>query len=231
MSETVLITGANRGIGLEMTRQFSEAGFRVFACCRNPERARDLSRLAASTQGEVSLHPLDVTNPAQVQALAALLADTPLDILINNAGTFGPTTSFGDTDVEAWVDTFRVNTVAPLKMMEALVDRVAESDRRLMVNITSKMGSIADNGSGGLYVYRSTKAALNAVVASAALDLQPRGITVVAMHPGWVLTDMGGPSAEMTVTESATALRGLIDDITPADAGRFMDINGADIPW
>ncbi|SFM24572.1 Short-chain dehydrogenase [Ectothiorhodospira mobilis] len=231
MTETVLITGASRGIGLELTRQFAQAGARVIAACRHPERAPELNRLAADTQGRVSVQPLDVTQPAQVAALAAVMQGLALDILINNAGAFGPVAPFGETDEAAWIETFRINTVAPLKLMEALADSVAASERRLMVNMTSKMGSIADNRSGGLYIYRSTKAALNAVVASAAHDLRPRGITVVAQHPGWVRTDMGGPNGEISVQESATALRGIFARLGPDDSGRFIDIDGGDIPW
>lgn len=231
MTETVVITGANRGIGLMFAQQYAEAGARVLAACRHPEQARELSRLAAKTRGRVSVHPLDVTNPAQIQALAGILADTPVDILINNAGSYGPASAFGDTDVEGWLETFRINTVAPLKIMEALVEPVASGRRRLMVNISSKMGSMADNGSGGSYIYRSTKAALNAITVSAARDLGARGITVVALHPGWVRTDMGGPDAEITTEQSVTAMRQTISHLTLVDSGRFIDIDGSDIPW
>ncbi|MCG5512147.1 SDR family oxidoreductase [Ectothiorhodospira shaposhnikovii] len=231
MTETVVITGANRGIGLMFAQQYAEAGARVLAACRHPEQARELSRLAAKTRGRVSVHPLDVTNPAQIQALAGILTDTPVDILINNAGSYGPASAFGDTDVEGWLETFRINTVAPLKIMEALVEPVASGRRRLMVNISSKMGSMADNGSGGSYIYRSTKAALNAITVSAARDLGARGITVVALHPGWVRTDMGGPDAEITTEQSVTAMRQTISHLTLVDSGRFIDIDGSDIPW
>ena len=231
MTETVVITGANRGIGLMFAQQYAEAGARVLAACRHPEQARELSRLAAKTRGRVSVHPLDVTNPAQIQALAGILTDTPVDILINNAGSYGPASAFGDTDVEGWLETFRINTVAPLKIMEALVEPVASSRRRLMVNISSKMGSMADNGSGGSYIYRSTKAALNAITVSAARDLKARGVTVVALHPGWVQTDMGGPDAEITTEQSVTAMRQTISHLTLADSGRFIDTDGSDIPW
>ncbi|EHQ52253.1 short-chain dehydrogenase/reductase SDR [Ectothiorhodospira sp. PHS-1] len=231
MTETVVITGANRGIGLMFAQQYAEAGARVLAACRHPEQARELSRLAAKTRGRVSVHPLDVTNPAQIQALAGILTDTPVDILINNAGSYGPASAFGDTDVEGWLETFQINTVAPLKIMEALVEPVASGRRRLMVNISSKMGSMADNGSGGSYIYRSTKAALNAITVSAARDLKARGVTVVALHPGWVQTDMGGPNAEITTEQSVTAMRQTISHLTLADSGRFIDTDGSDIPW
>lgn len=231
MPQTVLITGANRGIGLEMVRQFAETDARIFATCRIPEEAADLKRLASFSPERVSVHRLDPTKSGQIQDLRRILDGKPVDILINNAGRYGDNKPFGQTEVDDWIETFRTNTVAPLKMMEAFADAVAASERKLMVNLSSKMASMADNGSGGSYVYRSTKAALNAVVVSAAHDLKSRGITVVAMHPGWVLTDMGGTGAEMTVTESVMALRRLMDGLKPSDSGRFIDINGADIPW
>jgi NAD(P)-dependent dehydrogenase (short-subunit alcohol dehydrogenase family) len=232
MTDKVLITGANRGIGLEMARQYAADGWRVYACCRQPERAPALSRLAADTAGRLSIHPLDVTNAAQVAALPAVLGDDSLDLLINNAGIYGQDDAgFGNTDVAAWLRTFEVNAIAPLKIMEALVDAVARSRRRVMACVSSKMGSMADNRSGGSYVYRSSKAALNAVVMSAAVDLRHRGIAVVALNPGWVKTDMGGPNAEITVTQSVTALRALLDRVGPADSGRFIDVDGSTIPW
>lgn len=232
MADKVLITGANRGLGLEMARQYASDGWRVYACCRQPERAHDLGRLAAATDGRLSIHPLEVTNAAQVAALPAVLGDDSLDLLINNAGVYGQDDAgFGNTDVQAWLRTFEVNAIAPLKIMEALVDAVARSRRRVMACVSSKMGSMADNRSGGSYVYRSSKAALNAVVVSAAVDLRHRGITVVALNPGWVKTDMGGPNAEITVTESVTALRAVLDGLGPSDSGWFIDVDGTTIPW
>ena len=232
MAETVLVTGATRGIGLELARQYLQAGWRVHACCRRPEKAPELSRLAASADGLLSVHPLDVTNPAQLAALPAVLGSEPLDILINNAGVYGQDDAdFGNTDVAAWLETFHVNAIAPLKIMEALVEPIARSRRRVMACVSSKMGSMADNRSGGSYVYRSSKAALNAVVMSAAVDLRHRGITVVALNPGWVKTDMGGPNAEITVVESVSALRAILDRVGPADSGRFIDVDGTTIPW
>jgi NAD(P)-dependent dehydrogenase (short-subunit alcohol dehydrogenase family) len=232
MTDKVLITGANRGIGLEMARQYASAGWRVHACCRQPERAAALNRLAAGSAGRLSVHPLDVTNPTQVAALAAMLGDEPLDLLVNNAGIYGQDDArFGSTDVRSWLETFHVNAIAPLKIMEALIEPVVRSRRRVIACVSSKMGSMADNRSGGSYVYRSSKAALNAVVMSAAVDLRSRGVTVVALNPGWVKTDMGGPNAEITVVESVTALRAVLDGVGPSDSGRFIDVDGATIPW
>lgn len=232
MKDVVLVTGANRGIGLEFSRQYAESGWRVYASCREPERATELGRLAAAGGGRISIHPLDVTNTAHVAALPAVLGDQPLDMLISNAGIYGQEDAdFGNTDVRAWLHAFHVNTIAPLKIMEALAGHVARGRRRVVACLSSKMGSMADNRSGGSYVYRSSKAALNAVVASAAVDLRSRGVTVVALHPGWVKTDMGGPNAELTVAASVSAMRALLDGLTVADSGRFIDVDGSTIPW
>lgn len=230
---TILISGANRGIGLELTRQYAADGWTVHACCRSPENARDLNKLAAKSNGAIEMHLLDVTHGIERESLAAQLQGQPIDILLNNAGVYGDWDyqSFGKSNIKEWEKTFLINTIAPMQMMETFIDNVAASERRVIANMSSKMASIADNGSGGSYLYRSSKAALNAVTMSAARDLAGKGIAVVALHPGWVRTDMGGPNGEMSVEESATALRHNLNTLTVADSGRFIDIDGADIPW
>ncbi len=231
MTQTILITGTNRGIGLELTRQYAGAGWRVLACCRHPEEAQDLRALQDKYE-EISIHQLDVSDTSQIKRLADQLAGVPIDILFNNAGVYGPSdATFGNTDEQAWLDCLRINTIAPMKMMEAFADHVAASQLRTIATMSSKMGSMADNGSGGSYIYRSSKAALNAVMKSAAIDLQPRGICVAILHPGWVLTDMGGPNAEISVSESVTGLRRILADLTPEQSGTFFDIDGSVIPW
>jgi NAD(P)-dependent dehydrogenase (short-subunit alcohol dehydrogenase family) len=229
---TALITGTNRGIGLELVRQYASDGWQVFATCRDPERAPDLLRLSQDSRGLVTVLPLDVSNQKQIETLSRQLGSVEIDLLFNNAGVYGPTDSeFGNSDVERWMEALRINTVAPMKIMEAFVDQVAASKLRLIANMSSKMGSMADNGSGGSYIYRSTKAALNAVVVSAAHDLKARGITAVAMHPGWVRTDMGGPNGEISVEQSAAALRRILAEVNLGDSGKFFDIDGSLIPW
>lgn len=232
MTHTAVITGTNRGIGLELARQYAAEGWRVYAACRRPETAESLNRLAADSGGRVSVHPLDVTNAAQVRGLAAVIADDPVDLLLNNAGSYGPdAVRFGNTDETGWIENFRTNVIGPMKMMEALADNVAASRLRLIASLSSKMGSMADNGSGGAYIYRSGKAALNAVMKSAAIDLAPRGITAVVLHPGWVRTDMGGPHGEIDAQTSARRMRELLSRVGPEDAGSFFDIDGSIIPW
>jgi len=232
MTGSILVTGGNRGIGLEFVRQYLTAGWRVFAGCRNPENAIELNRLAAGAAGALSVHPLDVVNPRQVQAAAAALGSAPLDLLVNNAGVYGPEDSaFGTLDPDAWLEVFRVNTIAPVKLTEAFITNLTRSKRGVVAALSSKMGSIADNGSGGSYIYRSSKSALNAAMKSAAIDLAPQGVTVVVLHPGWVKTDMGGPDAQIDVDQSVRCMRRILDSVTAADSGRFIDIDGSSIPW
>ena len=224
---TVLITGANRGIGLEFARSFAAEGWSVHACCRQPDKASRLKAVA----GEVALHRLDVTNGLQVAGLARELADQPLDLLLNNAGIYGPRTGFAQTDYDEWAPVFQVNTMAPLRMAERFVAQVARSERKLIANISSKMGSIGDNARGGSYIYRSSKAALNMIVKSLSVDLAGRGIAVVAFHPGWVQTDMGGPEAALTAADSVAGMHAVIDRLGPPDNGKFFNYDGSEIPW
>lgn len=229
---TVLITGANRGLGLEFTRQYAAAGWRVHAACRNPATADALNGVASESSGAVTVHSLDVTDGGRIAAVADALRDEPVDVLINNAGVYGERGgSFGDIDYASWEDTLRTNVLGPMRVAEAFVGQVVRGERRVIACISSTMGSIAENSSGGSYVYRSSKAALNAVVKSLALDLADRGIAVVAFHPGWVATDMGGAKASLSPAESVGALRTQIDRLTPADTGRFLNYDGSEIPW
>ncbi|MDJ0840552.1 MAG: SDR family oxidoreductase [Acidobacteriota bacterium] len=225
--ETVLITGANRGIGLEFVRQYVADGTRIIATCRNPDGAEDLKAIA----GDVTIFPLEVTDPDSIQALAASLGDQPIDILVNNAGVYGKKAFLGNIDYDNWLEVMAVNTLAPMRIAEALLDHVSRSRRKVMAMITSKMGSIADNSGGGSYIYRSSKAALNAAVKSLSVDTMNKGMTCVVLHPGWVQTDMGGPNALITPTQSVSGMRRVLADLTQADSGRFLNYDGSDIPW
>jgi NAD(P)-dependent dehydrogenase (short-subunit alcohol dehydrogenase family) len=231
--KTALITGTNSGIGLELTRQLLEDGWRVHATARDPAASDDLTMLHEAFPDHLHLHALDVGDAGAITALSRRLADEPIDWLINNAGVYGPSgvTFGGVDDVDAWLDVFRVNSIAPLLLMQAFAEQVAQSSEKRIGILSSKVGSMGDNRSGGGYIYRSSKAAVNAVIKSAALDLSPRGVPVVALHPGWVLTDMGGPNAEITTTESARGLIRNMAGLTAADSGRFIDIDGSTIPW
>lgn len=228
----LFVTGANRGIGLELVRQYASDGWTVHATCRNPDQATELQTLASSKGNNINVHRLEVTSDSSITELAAKLRGVPIDLLFNNAGVYGPSgVGFGDTRRDDWLHALNVNTIAPMKLMEALVDNVAASDLRIIATMSSKMGSMADNCSGGSYIYRSTKAALNAVMVSAAQDLKPRGITAVILHPGWVRTDMGGPNGEISVAESVAGIRQIISGLRAENAGNFYDIDGSIIPW
>lgn len=230
---TILITGANRGIGLELTRQYAADGWDVLACCRSPENAHELNKLAATSGGKINVHLLDVTSDTLRQALAAQLKGKPIDILFNSAGVSGSWSAqgFGHCQTQEWLEVLHVNTITPMLMMQDFASNVALSERKIIANMSSKMASIADNTSGGSYIYRSSKAALNMVNQSAAHDLARKGIAVVLLHPGWVRTDMGGPNGELSVEESAAALKKNLDTVSFADSGRFIDIDGSTIPW
>ena len=228
---TILITGANKGIGLELTKQYLANDWCVHATARKPELAEKLSKLTAD-YNKLTVHKLDVTNALQRNTLANELLNVPIDILLNNAGAWGQMGSnFENTNENKWLDGLRVNTIAPMQMMQLFVNNVATSELKIIANMSSKMASIDDNTSGGSYVYRSSKIALNMVSKSAAIDLQAKGISVVILHPGWVRTDMGGPYGEINTYESAQALRKILSKVTLNDSGRFFDIDGSIIPW
>ncbi len=228
----VLITGASRGIGLEMVRYGIEQNWRVFACCRHPQQADTLMSLAKLANGRTSVHIADMYELATIQALSYELRNEPIDMLINNAGIYGSDKNkFGHVDVQSWINTFQVNSIAPLKIAEAMIEQVRMGQQKIIACLSSKMGSMDDNGSGGSYIYRSSKAALNAVVKSMAVDLRKDGIKCVALHPGWVKTDMGGPNAEISTRESVTHMFDILLSLQPGDSGRFIDIDGTDIPW
>lgn len=231
--KTALITGANRGIGLEFVRQYAADGWRVFACCRNPAAAETLDHLTAQYPDQVSTHTLDVTNHPQIERLAQALSHQSIDLLINNAGVYPPGQgdAFGTTDYAAWAHTFEVNTMAPLKMAEAFIQHISRSQLKTIITITSKMGSITDNRGGGSYIYRSSKSAVNIVMKSLSIDLSSHQITAVLLHPGWVKTNMGGPDALISAEQSVTGMRRVISNLKFADSGKFYAFDGQIVPW
>ena len=228
-SHQVLITGANRGLGLEFTKQYAADGWSVLACCRHPQSALDLQALAAA-HSNIKIHALDVADFAQIDALAVQLKDESVDVLINNAGVY-PASSFGDTNYDDWANGFKVNSMAPLKMAESFVQHITRSQLKKIATITSKMGSIDDNTSGESYSYRSSKCAVNMVMKSLSIDLKPYGISVVTLHPGWVQTDMGGSNALISAQTSVSGLRKVIADLSPDTTGQFIAYDGKAIPW
>lgn len=230
---TVLITGANRGIGLEFANQLAAQGWQVLACCRKPDSAEALQQLAIHYPGKVSLIPLAVDEPLQVEALAARLREQSLDLLINNAGYYpgGMNETFGHTNHELWLRAFEINTIAPLKISEALINNLEQGKGKTIALISSKMGSLDDNTSGGCYLYRTSKAGLNMVAKSLAQDLEPRGIKVALLHPGWVKTDMGGPNALISLQQSVAGMLKVILNLGWQDSGRFLGYDGKEVQW
>lgn len=221
---TVLITGASRGIGLGLARHYAAAGWQVLACCRNPD--------AVDAPDGVELIALDVADDSQIAALADALAGRPIDLLINNAGVYGPRDAVvGNVKSEDWLAVLRINTVAPLMVTQALLPNIRAGDGKIIAIVSSKVGSIADNSSGNSYIYRSSKTAVNQVAKSLSIDLEGAGITAVALHPGWVRTDMGGPNALISTETSVQGLTTLLDRLTPGDSGKFFNYDGAEIPW
>jgi NAD(P)-dependent dehydrogenase (short-subunit alcohol dehydrogenase family) len=225
----VLITGANRGIGLEFVRQYAQDGWRVIACCRHLESASELHALKKSYEN-IHIKALDVASFAQISALALTLADESIDVLINNAGVY-PDSHWGDVDTEDWLNAFIVNSIAPLKMAEAFTSHIANSQLKKIATLSSKMGSIDDNTSGGSYIYRSSKVATNMVMKSLSIDLKAFGISVVTLHPGWVLTEMGGPNALIDTKASVIGLRKQIESLNISTTGEFVAYDGKKINW
>lgn len=231
---SILITGSNRGIGLELARQFAGDGWRVYATCRHPAEADALHGLAAGEQGDVSVHRLDVTSPEDVRAMVWELAGAPLDILFNNAGIFLEQDYHlpepGGIRYDHWLRTFEVNTLGAVRVTEALADNVARGERRLVAVMTSHMGSIADIDMPGSYYYRSSKAALNAAMRGLAPVLRERGIGVLLLHPGGVDTRMG-PDDGIPAAQAVAGLRSVMADFTLADSGSFRRFDGVVMPW
>jgi len=230
--QTVLITGANRGLGLEFCRHYAVAGWRVIAACRQPASAADLQALAAR-HSNLQIETLDVADFAQIDALAAKLNGEAIDVLVNNAGIYGDEAGkgFGHLDYAKWQTTLTVNTLAPVKMVEAFLPHLQRGQRRLIASVSSLMGSMTDNGSGGSLLYRSSKAGLNAAMKSLSIDLRGQGIGVLILHPGWVRTDMGGRNALLDVEESVSGMCQRIAEFTPAQSGSFLKYDGTTMPW
>jgi NAD(P)-dependent dehydrogenase (short-subunit alcohol dehydrogenase family) len=224
---SVLITGAGRGLGLEFAKQYAAEGWRVHASLRDPAKAGPLKAL----KGDIAIHRLDPGDDKEVAALAKGFAQEPIDLLINNAGTYGPREdAVAKIPYDGWLEVFRVNSIAPLKLATAFIPPVAASERRLMVFITSLMGSIAQT-SGGSYPYRMSKAALNMGVKALSGDFAQQGITAVVMHPGWVRTDMGGSGAPLDPPTSIAGMRKVIAGLQKSDNARYLSYDGSQLPW
>jgi len=229
---TMLVTGSNRGIGLEWVRQYASAGWRVLATCRRPAEAHALQGLAAGSD-RIRIEPLDVTSNQDIAGLHGALRDEPIDVLVNNAGVYleKGTPELGGIRYDDWLRTLEVNTLGQVRMTEAFADNIAASDRKLVIVTTSHMGSIADIEAPGSYYYRSSKAALNAAARGLSAALAPRGVGVLILHPGAVRTRMGGSESRLSPEESVRAMARVVEDFRLQDSGRFFNYDGSELPW
>ena len=224
---TVFINGANRGIGLEFVRQYAAEGAKVIAACRTPDQAAELQAI----EGDVEIVQQDVADRDSCRALGAALAGRPIDILINNAGILGQRDiRLGNANFEEFAQVLNVNVVGAYRTIDTLIDNVRAGGEKKIVFISSTMGSVSDN-SGGVVAYRSSKSALNQVASTLKAELEGEGIIVIPTHPGWVRTDMGGPSAMISAQESVSGLRKVISALTPEDSGRFYRFDGEIGAW
>lgn len=226
--QSIFITGANRGIGLSLVKHYLHAGWNVHATFRHIDSAHELLEL--TQHGDLTCHQLDVTDYHAVTSLANTLSS--IDVLINNAGYYGPKGSgFGRTDVDEWRQVFEINSIAPLKLVEAFYPNLKKGNTKKVACLSSKVGSMTENTSGGGYIYRSSKAALNSVVKSLSNDLSAQGFTVLALHPGWVKTEMGGPNALIDTDTSAQGLAAVIEQASVKHSGEFINYDGTQLPW
>jgi NAD(P)-dependent dehydrogenase (short-subunit alcohol dehydrogenase family) len=225
---TVLITGANRGLGRGLARAYLEDGWQVIAAVRQSS-----AELEALQNGRLDMRRLDLCNDEELAALAGGLGDRPIDVLINNAGRQAEPRrqALGDFDRGAWRAVFDINLFTPMRLSELVLDHLERSGRGRIVMISSDLGSMALNTFGGSYAYRASKAALNSIARSQAIDLAARGIIAVALSPGWVLTDMGGPDAPLEVETSARGIQKVIDGLSAEDSGKFLSWDGRELPW
>ena len=223
-----MITGSNRGIGLEFVRQYAALGWKVIATCRNPIGVGDLAKV----EGNIEVHGLDVTDQYSIDRLAKDLDGIAIDLLLNSAGIFGPRKyTFNGLDYSEWIKVFDTNIFSPLKICTTFLPNVLKSNQKKMVTVSSIMGSIGQNTGGGNCIYKSSKTAVNQVMRCLANDLLEKNVAVCLLHPGWVKTDMGGESADITAEVSVFGMRSVIDDLNIQSTGSFYNYDGKIIPW
>jgi NAD(P)-dependent dehydrogenase (short-subunit alcohol dehydrogenase family) len=230
---SVLITGSNRGLGLEWARHYAEKGWSVYASCRHPSEAHDLQRLSA-THNHLSIHRMDVTRPDEINAAAVELRKKSIDVLVSNAGVYlekHKRIGLQRLDYQDWEYTFQVNTLGPVRLAEAFSEHLVRSSRRLLAVVSTHMASIADITDPGDYYYRSTKAALNAAMEGIAQELRAEGIGLLLLHPGWVRTRMGGEGTDLLPPESVGGMAELIERFSLAQTGKFFRYDGVEMPW
>ncbi len=231
-----IITGANRGIGLEFARQYLEDDWQVIALVRKSSGALD----ALADRYPLTIINADLTDDASLAAGVEQVDAEAIDLLINNAGMMGDGSfaedgieyqKFGTFNRDEWARVFDINVYTPMALVELLVDKLEAAERPVVVTLSSMLGSNAMNTVGNMYAYRASKAAVNSLTKSLGVNLAPRRITCIALHPGWVKTELGGPNAELAPEESVTAMRQTIDGLTIKDAGKFLAWDGTEMPY
>lgn len=228
MEQTYVVTGASRGIGLEFVRVLVARGDRVIATARDPSTAKDLAAL----RGSIRIVQLDASDPASIRGLAHRIGDERIDVLINNAGVASRASKhLADLDAAEMASVFMVNSIAPMLIARELIAHLRKGRRKTIVQITSQLGSLANNTGGSSYGYRASKSALNQLNRSLANELRPDGFTCLAIHPGWVRTDMGGAGADLSVQESVAHMLRVVDGTTPDRSGSFLNYDGTPLPW
>lgn len=227
----VLITGANRGIGLEHVRFFASQGVDVFAAVRNPQDAHELKELQGLLPGVIKIYAYDAISNQSSIALKDSIGNVPVDILLANAGDFGTDTVLTDINVDSFFTQVQVNALAPLKLAEAFIDNVAISTAKIIAFQSSIMGSTSLNEGGGFYSYRASKAMLNMFIKNLSIDVRHRDITVIALHPGWVKTRMGGPDAALSIVDSVAGQQKIFSAINLENTGSFINYDGQQLKW
>lgn len=238
MSQTILITGANRGLGMEHAKQALAAGDTVIATARKPDDAAELQALAGQCGDQLRIEALDTTDHTSIEALAKRLEGVAVDLLMNNAGMAGDqwsenlaAQSLAGMDYAVWRDIFEVNVLGVFKVTSALLPNVLASKRRIVMMMSSDLGSITNNTMGLMHAYRSSKTALNQLTKGLAFELKEQGVTVFSMAPGWVKTDLGGPDGHWEAPDSVRLQREVLAKISAEDSGKFINLKGEEVAW
>ena len=229
--KNILITGASRGLGLGFAKKCLKKDKHVLATVRDIKGSKELLALKEKFPNNLEIFELDLLKESVGYTLENFLGDRPIDIVINNAGVGSTKQYFEAVSPKPWLEVLKVNLIAPLMITQSIINNVKKGSDKKIYFLSSQLGSIGDNASGGMYIYRSSKTGLNQVVKSLSVDLKPQGITVVSLHPGWVKTDMGGPNAPVSIDESIEGMMQVIDTTDIRDTGRFLNYDGKELPW
>ena len=232
MMKKILVTGANRGLGLGLVKKFLKNNEKVICTTRNISKSKELILCKEKYNDNLEICELDLLDIESPNILSNFLGNEPIDLFINNAGVIGHLAQhFKSVSSNNWLDVLKVNLIAPLLITQSIIKNIEKSSERKIYFISSKVGSIEDNKSGGMYIYRSSKTALNQVVKSLSIDLKPLGISVISLHPGWVRTEMGGPNALISVEESVNGMVDVISNTSIINSGQFINYDGTRLPW